>query len=115
MNNSDITLLVYGIADLTEMTKEAANHWGNRTPMMVIEEMAELTKAISKFERRHDKESFNNMKEEIRDVLISIGMLSNHYYDVFGEIERRESSDGAIWADEIAEMIVDKLSEKKDK
>lgn len=101
IETDDITVLVYGILNLQERTEDAEKFWGDRTPMMVIEELGELIQAISKHERKKDSSSFDNLKEEIRDVFISLGMLINHYNDMY--------------CDDIADNIVEKLSEKKER
>ena len=62
------------------------DHWGDKMPLMACEEMAELIKAISKFERHYDDEY--NPKEqyqrqdiitEMADVWISCCALANRY------------------------------------
>ena len=70
-----------------EMYKEVAEYWGDRMPMMAMEEMAELIKAISKFERLDFAEETNemiksgwlNVIDEIGDVFISCKALMSRY------------------------------------
>lgn len=54
--------------------------WGDKMPMMAMEEMAELTHAISKVERKGLSEDLRkNVIEEISDVYISIRAIMERY------------------------------------
>lgn len=54
--------------------------WGDKMPMMAMEEMAELTQAISKVERKGLSEDLRkNVIEEIGDVYISIRAIMERY------------------------------------
>lgn len=67
--------------------------WQDQMPMMTMEEMGELTQAISKLERylkRYQRDGYSpeeylkkreHVAAEMADVLISIGGLV-HYYDI---------------------------------
>jgi NTP pyrophosphatase (non-canonical NTP hydrolase) len=61
-------------------SKEVAQYWGKKMPMMAVEELSELTQAISKIERYGNREDLKKIAvEEIGDVLISIAALMEHY------------------------------------
>ena len=83
-----------------EMYKEVAEYWGDKMPMMAMEEMAELIKAISKLERcmsvkvdeqesdlmnvleelnDKQKSAWLNVIEEIGDVFISCKAIMCRY------------------------------------
>jgi NTP pyrophosphatase (non-canonical NTP hydrolase) len=74
-----------------ESADDVQKFWGDKFSMMCMEECAELQQAISKYERYpvSDKNSDKyrqNLKEEIRDVMICISGLMNRYYISDGEI-----------------------------
>ena len=73
---------------------EIANHWGDKMPMLVMEEAGELIQAVSKMERATqdskngswtDEEferyssAYDNLVEEIRDMYISLHVLQYLY------------------------------------
>ena len=86
-----------------KMYKEVAEYWGDKMPMMAMEEMAELIKAISKLERNlsvgviqvgeqesdlmntieelndKQKSAWLNVVEEIGDVFISCKAIMCRY------------------------------------
>lgn len=75
-----------------EMYKEVAEYWGDKMPMMAMEEMAELIKAMSKLERTvcvgdiqnvtlndKQKSAWLNVIEEIGDVFISCKAIMCRY------------------------------------
>lgn len=68
------------IAELNDRAIRSEQYWGNRVPMMVMEECGELIQAISKAERGKDPVRLK-LKEEIRDVVIGLLMLTE-YYDI---------------------------------
>ena len=55
--------------------KGVADHWGDRMPMMAMEECAELIQAVSKHQRKHTVETQEAVLAEMADVAISIGAL----------------------------------------
>lgn len=65
---------------------EVAEYWGDRMPMMCMEEAAELIQAISKLERFRDnvfvgipKEAKKPLIDEIGDMYISINAIMYYY------------------------------------
>lgn len=67
---------------------EAVNLWGKESQiMMTIEEMAELTQALSKYKRHRDK-AIANVLEELADVRIMIDQLVIIFDD--GPLEAHE-------------------------
>lgn len=82
-------------------TKHVEQFWGDRMPMMAMEECGELIQAISKIERKGRKpQQMANLYEEIRDMYISLAAIQHHY---------------GVRFDTIGEMIDDKLNTKKEK
>jgi len=84
----------------TEICKKAINTFGEYTQLdMVIEEMAELTQAISKFKR----DKIHNVEEEIADVEIMLSQLRlmTELFDikVIDEIkeEKLKRLEGVVW------------------
>ena len=66
---------------------EVASYWGDRMPMMAMEEAGELIQAISKFERagcEPDSEEYKNLIDEIGDMMISLKALECHYWELNG-------------------------------
>ena len=70
--------------------KSVSEFWGDQMPMMCLEELGELTQAISKCERK-DKadEQVENLIDEMGDVLISVWALAHHYGITRTDIGRR--------------------------
>lgn len=59
-----------------ELLTEAVSRWGKESQsFMAIEEMAELTKALSKAYRKFGTEEIVNILEEIADVRIMLDQL----------------------------------------
>lgn len=79
--------------------KDVVNHWRTKMPMMAMEECGELIQAISKYERKGDENTLRNLKEEIRDMYITLECLL-YWYDIDEE--------------EIKRLIDHKLDVKKD-
>ena len=60
----------------SELLQEAVTRWGKESQsFMAIEEMAELTKALSKAYRKFGTEQIVNILEEIADVRIMLDQL----------------------------------------
>lgn len=73
-----------------EEAKEIANFWGDKMPMMAMEEMAELTKAISKIERKGESEDrLAELIDEIGDVYISLSAIMARYEIFEEDVNRR--------------------------
>lgn len=53
-------------------------YWGDKMPMMCMEELAELQQAISKKERGEENAD-KNLVDEIGDVYITLEILMNLY------------------------------------
>lgn len=83
-----------------EAADKVQKFWDFNFSMICMEEAAELQQAIAKQKRFQSTETIQNLKEEIRDVMICISGLMKRY----------GISDG-----EINEMIASKLKENKDK
>ena len=82
-----------------ESADDVQKFWGDQFPMMCVEEVAEFQQAVSKLERYSNQpERKENLKEEIRDVIICIAGLMARY----------DISDS-----EINKLIVNKLKEDK--
>jgi len=79
-----------------ESIKSVARYWGNRMPMMAVEEAGEFIQAISKVERRKDG-AIGNLVDEIGDLRIALDALMYHY---------------AIDPAAIADRIASKLNKK---
>lgn len=74
--------------------REVAKHWGNRMPMMCMEEAAELIQAISKMERVPETgetviDSKEHLIEEMGDILIAVEALREFYRIPEDKIEMR--------------------------
>ena len=67
-------MLVYYCDDVK--AKDIEKYWGDRFPMMFVEECAELQLAIAKHERYSNEETLKNLKEEMRDVIMCISAYS---------------------------------------
>ena len=75
--------------EILERIEEIDTYWADLMPMMVMEELAELSKAISKYERYRKRTPFeeqwdrfayiDDIEKEIADVLISILVLKSRY------------------------------------
>ena len=93
--------------DLTEGFREVEEYWGDRMPMMAMEEAGEFIQAISKLERciyertrytydykaEDEIDCRNNLVKEMADMIISIGALMNRYliddYEVEDKIHEK--------------------------
>jgi NTP pyrophosphatase (non-canonical NTP hydrolase) len=53
-----------------------AKHWGDQMPMMAMEELAELSQAISKYKREPTAERKEAVRREMADVIIATEALS---------------------------------------
>lgn len=84
----------------SEIIKDSIKHYGVDTQSTVcMEECAELIQAISKEKRgKHD---YNNLSEEIADVLICISMLQAMYHVNDRDIQR--------WIEYKLERIVERM------
>lgn len=86
--------------EIARKTGEVSEFWGDRMPMMVMEEAAELIQAISKYERDKSDDTRKNLVDEIGDMWISLMALQYHY-----------DEDGTM-ADDIDKRIETKLNKK---
>lgn len=67
---------------------KVAKFWGDKMPMMVMEECGELIQAISKFERNEkktDSDAYKNLIDELGDISIAIMALQCHYWGLNGK------------------------------
>lgn len=65
-------------------------HWGDKMPMMAMEEAGELIQAISKMERKKDDPKVReNLVNEIRDMYISLMALQDQYGINMVEINKK--------------------------
>lgn len=78
---------------------EVEKFWGDKMPMMAMEEAGEFIQALSKLERKGSAEAKQNLKEEIRDMYISLGAVITRY---------------DIDSQEIIDMMDEKLNTKKE-
>ena len=64
--------------DWEKQNIENAEHYGYEPQSnMLIEEMAELTQAISKYRRDNSKKNFDNIIEEIADVEVILHQIKH--------------------------------------
>lgn len=64
--------------DWEKQNIENAEHYGYEPQSnMLIEEMAELTQAISKYRRDNSKKNFDNIIEEIADVEVMLHQIKH--------------------------------------
>lgn len=104
------------MSDIDAKIQDVANYWGYKMPMMAMEELAEAIQAISKVERANDvyigdsifvsskyfvgeekdpeaawravNKCTDDLKNEIRDVYISLKALM-YYYSIEDDIMER--------------------------
>ena len=69
--------------ELSKQYLAVGKYWGDRMPMMLMEECAELIQAVSKYERKPCDETINNVIKEIADVKIALGA-----YQILHDISR---------------------------
>ena len=74
-------------------------HWRDDMPMMAMEELAELSQAISKYKRKPTAERAENLKRELADVYIATEALLRMWDLKFG-------------AEECKQYMEEKLSKK---
>lgn len=79
---------------------KVSNYWGKNIPMMTIEELSELSVAISHFERGKVI-ALDDIIVELRDVYISLYALMEHY-DIDPEYVERKMNEKLIDKDEEA-------------
>lgn len=60
-------------SEFKEFCKSVGRFWGEKTPILVAEECAELIQAVSKYERKPCKETAKNVITEIDDVFVIVG------------------------------------------
>lgn len=98
--NRKVTILIKGITIMLDWNyissinfdvrkvHDVEKYWGDKMPMMAMEEAAELVLAISKTERDVDEyghlkyengEAWHNLVEEMRDMFISLLALQFRY------------------------------------
>ena len=58
---------------------DVADYWGDKMPMLLMEECGELIQAVSKYEREYSKKRRDNLLEEIRDMYISLEAIKYLY------------------------------------
>ena len=64
--------------DWEKQNIENAEHYGYEPQSnMLVEEMAELTQAISKYRRNNSKKNFDNIVEEIADVEVMLHQIKH--------------------------------------
>ena len=81
---------------------DVAEFWGNKMPMLLMEECGELIQAVSKYERYLNSDNGgddecevlrNNLLEEIRDMYISLEAIKYLYSvddnEINGLIEKK--------------------------
>lgn len=102
------------MSDLDVKIQDVANYWDYNMPIMAMEELAEAIQAISKVERANDEyiraeetdnpevadaawnilnKRFDELKDEIRDVYISLRALMYTYRisedDIMERVEKK--------------------------
>ena len=72
---------------------EISDYWGNKMPMMAMEEAGELIQAISKVERANKRtvaycDAIENLMEEMADTIIAVNALMARYDIDTNEMEK---------------------------
>lgn len=86
---------IFKLLGLKDEFRKVNRHWGDKMPMMTMEEAGELIQAISKLERSEErtKELVDNVSDEMADVLISVAALSYRYgiscSDVINKVDKK--------------------------
>lgn len=82
---------IFKLLGLKDEFRKVNRHWGDKMPMMTMEEAGELIQAISKLERaeNRDKELVDNVADEMADVLIAVCALSYRYGVSFSDVMNR--------------------------
>ena len=72
---------IFKLLSLKDDLRGVNRHWGDKMPMMTMEEAGELIQAISKLERSEDldPELVDGVVTEMADVLIAVGALGYRY------------------------------------
>ena len=94
-----------------EQILSVKKYWNNKMPMMTIEEMAELTQAISKYERYTCKENYDQIVKELADVYIAL----EAYQMYITNFNPKEEDGDLYWnkiLDEVNEAVKAKLNKK---
>lgn len=85
---------------------EVQYYWGERMPMMVMEEAGELIQAISKYERKNGvREVSQNLIDEIGDMYISLMAL---------QLQLNEKIEAEL-GDTVGNLIEKRIEEKLNK
>lgn len=75
------------IITVTEVTNKSFEHWGEDNQLSQLqEECAELIIAVNKFKNKKNKETKQNLIDEIADVKIMLEKIINHY-DLYYNVE----------------------------
>lgn len=83
-----------------EDLKGVADFWGDKMPMMAMEEAGEFIQAVSKMERKGGEKERQNLLEELVDMYISTRAIEFHY---------------GFSQEEILEQLNKKLNTKKER
>ncbi len=77
--------------DFINKCDEVQKYWGNKMPMMLMEESGELIQAISKYERDKNANTRQNLIDEIGDMYISLMAIQLQYETDISpeEVEKR--------------------------
>ena len=94
-----------------EKVLSVKNYWNNKMPMMTIEEMAELTQAISKYERYACNENYEQIVKELADVYIAL----EAYQMYISNLDLKEDGGDWYWnkmLNDVNEAVEAKLNKK---
>ena len=67
--------------EIARKCDEVQNFWGDKMPMLAMEEAGELIQAISKYEREQNDITRQNLIDEIGDMWITLMALQARYED----------------------------------
>lgn len=67
--------------EIARKCDEVQKFWGDKMPMLAMEEAGEFIQAISKYEREQNDITRQNLIDEIGDMLITIMALQARYED----------------------------------
>lgn len=85
--------------EIARKCDEVQKFWGDKMPMLAMEEAGEFIQAISKYEREQNDITRQNLIDEFSDMLITLMALQARYED--GEL-----------SDAINKRIVTKLNKR---
>lgn len=77
------------VENFEQSCKDVSEYWGDRMPMMLMEEAGELIQAVSKVERKGLDFEKQNLIDEIGDMYISLMAIRARYEISENDVEKR--------------------------